>query len=292
LLPSWSTPGELGSWFDETAWWDTPTLAREPRRALIELLEAVAGRFTGRELTLNVRDRSVRMRVDSVELRARESKNAMEDPLGWLVEQPGVRGLVRLSRSIIGRGGSEADAPPVEAVTLDASDLHVDGLLVGTVAVQVDGLRLDAKVPLPQLVTGPIRMDVQTTRARVVEWLRRQFPAYDIRLQPDDLVLVRIPGRRIRFLVRPAIDARSVRIETVGVVVLGRTVSLPRFLVRTSVRPLPRLGPSVEIVDVQVDGDDVTLQVRHEGVRQSVRLDALRTAVRDGVTKLGDAIFR
>jgi hypothetical protein len=289
-LPSWSSPRDVSSWFDETAWWTSPSFARTPNRALVELLEAVAGRFTDRELSLQFRTHAVRLRVDAVQVRGRPDPSAVDDPFRWVVERSGVSDLVRWGRGVIGFGAGQA-APPVEAVEFDASEVHVDDLFVGNVEVRVDGMRLDAGVPYPEVVTGPIELEVRTTRGRVIEWLRRAYPAWDLQLRPDGLVALSVPGRRWRMLVRPTVDAHTLRTEIVGVLVLRRAVRLPRFLVRTRVDALPPLDPSVELLDVQIAGDDVTLRVRHDGLRQTVRLDALRAAVREGATKLGDVIF-
>jgi hypothetical protein len=281
LLRPWPSPRDVAGWFEQTAWWNTATLARAPHRALVELLEAVAGRFTGRELTMQVRAHAVRLRVNAVRVEAREVPDAVEDPLGWWAETSGVSEFVRWSRRVIGFDDAD-DAPPIDVVALDATDVHIDGLLVGSVAAHVGGVRLDPGVSAPELVTGPIELDVQTTRARVVDWLRREFPAWDIEQRLDGLIALRLPRRRIRVLVRPTVHGRTVRIETVGVVVLRRRVRLPRMLVRTRVYALPPLDPSLELVDVRVTGDDVALRLRHEGIRQPLRLDALRTAIRDG----------
>ena len=94
------------------------------------------------------------------------------------------------------------------------------------------------------------------------------------------------------MIVRPTIDTDSVRVDTVAVVLLGKQVRFPRFLVRTREYPLPALDPSVELVDVAILDDDVVFRLRHEGVRQPINLDVLRAAVRDGATKLGSALFR
>jgi hypothetical protein len=289
-LRPWPSPREVTDWFEQTAWWSTSTLARAPHRALVELLDALAGRFTGRELTLEARAHALRLRVNAVRIRARELPNAVDDPLGWWAETTGVREFVRWSRRVIGFDDAD-DAPPIDAVTFDATDVHIDGLLVGNVAAHIDGVRLDPGVPTPELVSGPIDLDVHTTRARVVDWLRRELPAWDIQARSGGLLALRPPRRRSRVLVDATLHGRGVRIETVGVVVFGREVRLPRMLTRSRVYALPSLDPSLEIVDVSTNGNDVMLRVRHEGIRQPVRLDALRAAIRDGAMNFDDAIF-
>ncbi len=289
-LPSWPSPRDAGRWFEQTAWWNTPTFARSPERALVELVEAVAGRFTGRELTLNVRAHAVRLRVAAVRVRERAVPSAVEDPLRWWAETSGMNEFVRWSRRVVGLDDAD-DAAPVDALVLDATDVHLDGLPVGRVAVQVDGMRLEPGLPLPTLVTGPIEFDVHTTREQIIDWVRREVPAWGIEPRPDGFIALRMPRRRVRVLVRATPSASGLRIDTVGVLVFRRELRFPRRLIRTRVHTLPPLDPALEIVGVTVDGDDVSLRVRHEGIRQPLRLDALRTAIRDGATKLTDTIL-
>ena len=289
-LPTWTSGADLTRWFEQTAWWDSPTLARAPQLALAELLEAVAGRFTGRELSLQVRGHLVRGQVDAVQVTGRPSPTAADDPFGWLANATRLRDVVRWSRGLFGMGDGNA-APPIDAVEFDATAVHVDDLLVGTVAVRVDGVRLEPTVPFPEVVTGSIAFDVVTTRAEVLRWLRRFFPDWDIRPHDDGLLVVRGPGWRAPLVVRATVDPRTVHTEAVGVVVLGRTFRLPRFLVKSRTFAVPAIDPALELEAVTVAGDAVTLAFRHAGVRQRLHLDALRAAVRDGATKLGATIF-
>ena len=291
-LPSWTTGVDLTRWFEQTAWWDGPTLGRAPEQALAEALEAVAGRFTGRELSLQIRGHAVRFRVDAVQVRGRAgpTSTTADDPFGWLADATRLRDVVRWSRGILGFDNAGV-AAPIEAVEFDAHDVHLDEQLVGTIAVQVDGARLEPTVPLPEIVTGPLSFDVRTTRTEVLAWLRRFFPEWEIGLHHDDLLVVRGPGWRVPALVRATVDPSTVHAEAVGVVLLGHALKLPRFLVRRRSLAVPRIDPAMELEDVTVDGDEVRLRFRHEGVRQRVHLDALRAAVRDGATRLGTTIF-
>src|SRR5262249_22097461 len=217
-------------WFEQTAWWDGPTLGRAPEQALAEALAAVAGRFTGRELSLQIRERAVRFRVDAVQVRGRSAPapTRSDDPFGWFADATRLRDVMRWSLGVFGLDNAGAGAgagagatAPIEAVEFDAHDVHVDELLVGTVAVLVDGVRVEPTVPLPEIVTGSIAFDVRTTRAEVVAWLRRFFPEWDIRLHRDDRLVVRGPRWRMPVLVRATVDPSTVRADAVGVVVLG-----------------------------------------------------------------------
>jgi hypothetical protein len=289
-LPSWTAGVDVTRWFEQTAWWDGPTLARAPQQALAELLEAVAGRFTGRELSLQLRGHAVRFQVDAVQVRGRPTATPADDPFGWFADATRLRDVVWWSRGMLGFDNRGA-AAPIDAVEFDAHSVSVDEQLVGTVAVKVDGVRLEPTVPWPEIVTGPIAFDVRTTRGDVLTWIHRFFPEWDVRLHRDDLLVVRGPGWRLPLLVRATVAPTTVHTEAVGVIVLGRAVKLPRFLVRTRTLPVPALDPAVTLDAVTIDGDDVVLAFRHEGVRQRVHLDALRAAVRDGATRLGNSIF-
>ena len=289
-LPSWTSGTDLTRWFDQTAWWDGPTLARSPNVALAEVLEAVAGRFTGRELSLQVQGHTVRGHVDAVQVRGRPAPTPTDDPFGWLADATRLRDVVRWSRGIFGVE-DKAGTAPIDAVEFDATDVHVDDLLVGTVAVRIDGVRLEPTVPFPDVVTGAIAFDVRTTRAQVLAWIGRFFPDWDIRPHDHELLVVRGPGWRFPLLVRATVDPRTVHTEAVGVVVLGRAIRLPRFLVRARSFAVPPFDPALDLETVTVDGDDVAFGFRHEGVRQRLHLDALRAAVRDGATRLGSSIF-
>ena len=291
-LPGWTSGVDLTRWFEQTAWWDGPTLARAPETALAELLEAVAGRFTGRELSLQVGSHVVRGHVAAVQVTGRPSPTRSDDPFQWLADATRLRDVVRWSRGVFGLGGDGGDAaPPIDAVEFDATDVHVDDLLVGTVAVRVDGVRLEPTMPLPEVATGSITFDVQTTRAQVLRWVGRFFPDWDFRAHDGELLVVRGPGWRFPLLVRATVDLHTVHADAVGVVVLGRAFRLPRLLVRSRSFAVPVVDPALELELVTVDGDDVRLGFRHHGVRRRLHLDALRAAVRDGATKLGASIF-
>ncbi len=296
VLPRWPRYDDLTQWFEQTAWWDTAALTRTPQRALVELLEAIAGRFTGHELTVRMRARGVRLRLDDVRVRARETPDVTTDPIGWFRETSGVRELVRWTRRAVGltAAGEPADVAPVDLVALDATDVEIDGLAVGRVAARVVGVRLEPKLPLPELVTGPIELDVHTTRERLLAWVRRDL-GWDVAGWRDGLVALRLskprPLRSVRLLLRPTLRGRVLRTETVGAVVLGRELRFPRRFVTVRERRVTAPDPALELVDAVVDGDDVTVRLRHGGVRRALRLDELRAVIRDGATVLSDALL-
>jgi hypothetical protein len=184
-----------------------------------------------------------------------------------------------------------AGPPAVDSVDLDAADVDIDGLAVGNVAVHVDGMRLDAGVRDAELVTGAVELDVRTTATLVVDWLRRQMPAWDIERRGNGLVTLRLPRPRVRVLLRPFLRGTNVSFDILGVVVGNRELRLPGAFVRTRVHAIPPIGESLQVVDAKQDGEEVVFRLRHEGIRQTLPLDALRTAIRDGATKLSAVAF-
>ena len=130
------------------------------------------------------------------------------------------------------------------------------------------------------------------TRDHVIDWVRRTRPDWSIETRADDLLAVRPPRRRVTLLLRPTLLPRGgMRVDMVGVIVLGRDVRLPRRFARVHVYPYPELDPDLRIVDARDDGDAVLLQLRHTGIRQPLRVDHLRAVIRDGITRLGEQVF-
>jgi hypothetical protein len=289
-LRRWPSADDVGRWLEQTTWWNTDALARTPQDALVGLVEAVAGRFTGRELTLEVRSHAVRILLHEVQVRARRLPNAFTDPIQWWAEVSGVNDLLRWSRRALGRH-DDVDAP-IDEVALDATDVEVDGLPVGRVQALVDGLRLDPGMPLPELVTGSIELDVRTTWAHVVTWVRREYPDWDLEASPGGLVSLRVPRWRVRLLLRPVLHGTRLRVETTGLVLFGRVLRIPRRFARVQERDLRFLVPELELIDARAEGDDISLSLRHGGIHQPMRLDAVRTAIRDGATRISDSVFR
>ena len=225
-----------------------------------------------------------------MQVRGRPSPTPTDDPFGWLADATRLRDVVRWSRGIFGVE-DKAGTAPIDAVEFDATDVHVDDLLVGTVAVRIDGVRLEPTVPFPDVVTGAIGFDVRTTRAQVLAWIGRFFPDWDIR--PHDHELVGGARSRLALPAAGASDRRPAHRAHGGGGCGGPRPRDPTAAVLGASRSfaVPPVDPALDLESVTVDGDDVALGFRHEGVRQRLHLDAVRAAVRDGATKLGSTIF-
>src|SRR4051794_27873713 len=75
-LSPWPTSAAMTQWLDQTRWWGRQQAMPSPQRMLVDLLEAVAGRFIGRQLTLELRDRRVTLTLDDVRLHTDEAEDA------------------------------------------------------------------------------------------------------------------------------------------------------------------------------------------------------------------------
>jgi len=198
----------------------------------------------------------------------------------------------RWTSAMTGLPVSDEGAPPdIERVVIDSRSVSIDDHPVGEVTATVDTVRLEYG-RVTELVTGPVDLDVHTSRQTVLEWVERYESQWNVRIHTDDLVAVDKSNWPVTALVRPAVvEAVHVRLDVVGVLVFGRTFMLPRRFVRTRVLDIPTQGDDMELVDASLDGDDVHVHLRHAGVRQPIHPDHIRNAVREGVSRLTAAAF-
>lgn len=268
LIP-WPSPETITRWHDETSWWLTPEAKRRPRALLAELLEAMAGRFAGRRLRFELEGRALRMTLDDVRI------------------DPGAAGTDGTAVAPDGEGaapGRLSDAP--ERVVIDVSEVVIDDDHVGTVSAVVIQPRLEFE-GRTEVVTGPVDLAVVTTRSSVVQYLRPKMPGWRMEPRAGDLVAIRPPKKRLTVLVRPELDGtRTVRAHVVGVLLFQREVSLPRPFRPVRTFEIPWTETELDLVDTTLDGDEVRVRLRHGGIRHPVRIEDLRTAVRDGVLAL------
>ena len=264
-LVSWPSSETIARWLDETSWWTTPEARSRPRALLGEVLEAMAGRFAGRRLRFEIKGRSVRMTLDGVRI------------------DPGADGAPATGDGAE-RTDRLADAP--ELVVVDASEVVIDDEHLGSVSATVAQPRIELG-SVTEVVTGPVDLAVTTNRIAVVHYLRQSMPDWRIEPRDGDLVAVRPPKGRITALVRPELAGRlTVRAHVVGLVLFQRDVSLPRLFRRVRTFEIPWTETDLELVEAALDGDEVKVTLRHQGIRHPIRLEDLRTAVRDGLLSL------
>lgn len=281
----WTSPDTLTRWIERTTWWARPTALTSSSEMLVELVEAVAGRFLGRELTMEVGGRKVTLTLGQV----RVERSAGGQPSAWWDDLPGSREMRRWTR-LVTRAPSNQGAD-LERVHVESSHVLLDGGAIGDVAADIDGVRLDYGNPA-MLVTGPVDLEVRTAGATIVEWVERALPEWTVQRRDADLFAVRHRDWRFTVLARPdTVAGRSLHLDIVGVVVLGRDVKFPRRMVRSRTIELPPLGDELELIGARVDGDAIFVTLRHAGVRQPVRPEHLRAAIREGAAYLGAKVF-
>jgi hypothetical protein len=293
MLRPWTSADAMNRWVERTTWWVRPQSIKSQQQMLVELLEAMAGRFLGRHLTLDVRGKRVDFTLGQVRVQT-DQPTSSYNPMTWWAETPAARGMLQLTRKLA--GGEVPDnplEPSVERVQVDTSAVSIDEHVVGDVAATVDGVRLELGAT-SELVTGPLDLEVCATRATALEWIRRALPEWDLRLKTDGLIAGRYREWRwpITLVGRPAVvDTQTVRVDVVAIELLKRTVRLPRRLVRHRTFDLPAPSPELELTDLQLEDDVVRVRLRHAGVRQPVRPEHLRAAIREGLTSFGAAVF-
>jgi hypothetical protein len=295
LLAPWSSPASQNRWLDRTTWWGTPNALATPQRMLAELLEAIAGRYAGRRLSIDIRGKQLTLILGAVKVETGSpATHTMPlDPFNWWNELPGSREMRRWASAVTGIPVADHDdtPPDIERVVIDSQSVSIDDHPVGEVTAIVDTVRLEYG-RVTELVTGPVDLDLHTSRQIVLEWVQRLEPDWNVRAHTGDLLAVDRSNWPITALVRPTvIEGTRVRMDILGVLVFGRTFMLPRRLVRARVLDIPAPADDMELVDASLEGDDVRVHLRHGGLRQPIRPDYIRTAVRDGVSRLTAAAF-
>jgi hypothetical protein len=256
----------VGPWLDRTNWWGAPGAAATPQRMLVELLEAIAGRFVGKELTVEVQGKRLSLTLGAVKVETTDPtpQTSGLDPFEWWKDLPGSREMRRWTSAMTGMPVAEDAVPKIERVVIDSRSVRIDERPVGEVVATVDTLRLEYG-RATELVTGSVDLDVHTRRQTVLEWVERDQPKWNLRLYTDDLVAVDRSNWPFTALVRPTIlEGVQVRLDIVGVVLFGRTFMLP---------------------------DHVHIHLRHAGLRQPIHPEHIRNAVREGVSRLTAAAF-
>lgn len=289
LIPAWTGPADLGRWLEATAWWAKPDAVRTREQMAVELLEAVSGRFLGRNLTVEVGGTKVALHLDDV--RAETDAPASSDLSVWWLARSAARQAARWNPALSGRAPQEERGTSIDRVLIEASSASIDDHLVGDVVATAQDVRMDYGTTT-EIVIGPVELEVHSTRQHVVDWLARVVAGWQVALAENGLVAARPPGRRLTLLVRPdGVKGNAAVLDVVGISALGRQFALPRRLVRRIVHPLPTLPNGLELVSVALNGEAVDVCFQHPGLRLPIRPEHVRAAVREGVAslRLGEA---
>ncbi|HEX5095035.1 MAG TPA: LmeA family phospholipid-binding protein [Acidimicrobiia bacterium] len=280
-LDPWASAASVAGWMERTASWVSP-LVPTPSRMLRDFLEAIAGRYTGQTVTLEVAaGTTLTGTLDAIRLRANEE-------MGGLAP---AREMVRWTKRVAGLPSD--DPPMVEAVEIESTDVEVNGRSIGRVVADADGIRLDPGIT-PVLITGPISLRIIASYIDAVAWVAHELPEWQITRYRDDLLAVRGPGWKVTAVVRATFTPDlKLKTEPVGVLVFGKMRGVPRRLVDklTQVLDIPPLGARLTLKELRVEGERVHMKLHHPGIRQPVHLDMIRAAVRDGVATLANQAF-
>jgi hypothetical protein len=280
-LDPWASAASVAGWMERTASWVSP-LVPTPSRMLRDFLEAIAGRYTGQKVTLEVAaGTTLTGSLDAIRLRANEE-------MGGLAP---AREMVRWTKRVAGLPSD--DPPMVEALELESSDVCVNDREIGHVVADVDGARLDPGIT-PVLITGPIALRITASYVDAVAWVAHELPEWSITRYRDDLLAVRGPGWKVTAVVRPTLlPELKLKTEPVGVLVFGKMRGVPGRLVDklTQVIDIPPLGAGLTLRELRAEGERVHMKLHHPGIRQPVHLDMIRTAIRDGVATLASQAF-
>ena len=303
LLGPWTSPDALEQWFQSTRAWTPamwPTLP-QPQVVVRDLIAAIAGRFAGRALTIDVGGHPVELVLEAVAVDDPPDgqpgcepavKTAAASRWPWPIPSPPAslpdvfgwwRDAMRIPRPSLPRAPKLQRA--LRHVRVDATDVRVEGALVGAVSATAEQVRIEPGRQ-PQLVTGPVDLVVRSTRAAVAAFLSRRDPRRRFDPRADGLVRISQPGRRIALIVRPQVTGRLVHVDVVGIAVFGRELAIPKRLVRRRTFRIPPLAEGVELVDVEERDGVVLARLRHPGVREPIPLDRVREAIRAGAARL------
>jgi hypothetical protein len=297
-LVAW-TPSTLDDWMARTEYWTnalaTATGFPRHRRVLLEVIEAVAGRFVGRQIEVSEHSNTVALRLVGVAI-----IEPAAPPRGPRLTTRGTRPLTDLAKdvwSLVPGGREVADAleqvveqglaqwtagadrlREIGRVRLEATDVEVAGGRLDRVRATVDDPRLEpARVPL--LVTGPIHLEVHAGHDSIVSYLDVMFPGAVVVPRPDGLFAVRLPSTRWTFIVAPLVRPPNVTARAVRVRLGPLELAVPRRWQRVVTIAIPAPAP-LEVVAARRVGDGVVVEYRHPGVRHPLSIERLRDLVR------------
>ncbi len=287
-----------------TSWWTAPGVPSELGwRLFLDLIEGVAGRFTGQQLSLVVRGQPVALTLTEVaidpgsadgEPRPRPHSSSAHG-LPWLPDMPfeAAWGWLDPTRNPVWTFNPlqplpEWSRPPGTAsVLVKAKELTV----AGTELEELTALATDARIEpglVPILATGPIDLEaamLTQTAAHLAE--QRAQRGWLFEAQSDGSVSIRRARWRAALIVRPTFSGSKVGLAVVAVGIFGRRVHLPAWLSgrwrRSFEIPLPS---PLELVEIAQAGDRLMARLRHPGVEEPISLERVRQALRTGINRL------
>ena len=232
-----------------------------PTRFLLDLVELVAERATGRELEIRAGDTTYLMRLER--LRCRHEGELV--PPGLLASQ--IRDL-----------GGMSDA--LDLVEVEASDVRWDEGRIDHLTVDLHQLRLEPGLR-PVAVASPVDLTATLEQPTVDEWVASQEPGFRVALTGHGLVAVRHPTWEwiAQAMVKVHLDDDEVRAELDHLALFGGGLRLPRFLSPRRSVSFPRRRGPVEITSIDAEPGRVRVHARVEEVRQPIQGERLAMAL-------------
>jgi hypothetical protein len=250
----------LDEWVKATTWWVDPrnwadlaaVPGSSPDRALFDILEGIARRFTGRRVELERRGAALRFVLDSLRIERRW-------PAGKSPTGPG-------------------DAKDVEA-SLEAHDVDWAGWTLEKVSAVVRQLAL---VPgrSVRLRAGIIDVTARSTQEALVSGLGPSVAGrWSLKVAGDGLVAARRDDRPLELVVEPSLVRGDIRVELRAVAWRGLRLRVPSWLRLTRTRPVPPLPSGMELLGAWPEDGAVTLRLRVRGLTETLDLARIRDAV-------------
>jgi hypothetical protein len=251
-LEDWLTA--TSTWGDMLRWRGLPgVIAPSPERVLLDLVEGVAGRFTGRQLSVKGAGGPISCVLDSLRVQLRPR-----------------------------RGGGAGSERQVE-VRVEGEDLVVHGWTFDEVEAVARKVRLSLGLP-SQLTAEAVDVVVRVPLERALRFLEhRTALAWTLDPAERGLISARPQSRPgLVLLVEPVFAVGEIRFEVRAVTWKDHRLTVPGWLRVARSRPLPELPGGGEVVDAVLREGMVTARLRYGEVTKVIDLDQLRAAVQRG----------
>lgn len=186
-------------------------------------------------------------------------------------------------------GGGHADTV-LDDAHVTFGDVTWGDWLLTTVRVRATPVHLEPP-PTAALTTGPLAVAATVAVGTVADWLDdivADLTVDDLVADPPDTLVLTGRWRRLRFVahVVPRVTSSSVVLGLRGAHLLDRRLPLPRRF-RPAVDIPLGLAADLRLDDVVIGDDDVTVHLRHAGVRWPVDLRRLLDRLRQDDRPIG-----
>ncbi|MBI2705748.1 MAG: hypothetical protein HYX32_10735 [Actinobacteria bacterium] len=255
--PDDAPPSWLDLWLDATTWWVEPAAravepaarasaqlltGQPPERALAELADGIARRFSGEHLELVLHDRKAGGRLDSL----------------------------RIFRT---RDRYEARA--------DLSDGTFDGVPIDQVSIAVRSVAVEPGTPA-RLTGEGITITGTAGLERLVAWLDQRIDTWKLSVDSTATIVAVPHGRRLHglsFVVDPSVRDDVLHLELRGGRWRRLRFGLPGWLRFTRTIDLPALSNDLALAEARVSDGQVEFRLRQPSASGTIDLTSVREAI-------------